>query len=314
LSQSIQDVRVLVIDDASSDASVEIASRLKALDRRVELIAHARNQGHIRTYNEGIGWAESDYFLLLSADDILVPGALERATAVMDDNSDIVFTYGDCLSWHDDDPFPTIPTSREYVWERCDLLAQMCATASNLVPTPTAIVRTNVQKAVGGYRTSLPHSADMEMWLRFAASGSVARVDAVQAIYRKHSSAMSNAYFAEMLSDYRQRQLAFASFFDEYGDRLEGSRDLKLSAQRALADRVFRGGAGLLRRGQLREGISHIKWSLQLDHRLRDCPPLWHLMRVPGPEGRERASLAIRGAAGKLFERASQFNRRKSVQ
>ena len=45
-------------------------------------------------------------------------------------------------------------------------------------------------------------------------------IDAVQAIYRKHSSAMSNPYVANILGDYQQRKAAFDSFFEACGDRL----------------------------------------------------------------------------------------------
>ena len=44
----------------------------------------------------------------------------------------------------------------------------------NIVPTPTAIVRTAMQKQVDGYRFELPHSGDMEMWLRLASKASLA--------------------------------------------------------------------------------------------------------------------------------------------
>jgi glycosyltransferase involved in cell wall biosynthesis len=299
LDQSIQDVRVLVIDDASSDNSLEVANRLAADDRRVEVISHARNRGHIATYNEGITWASGDYFLLLSADDLLVSGALERAVDVLENNPDVVLTHGQCLSWDDQLPTPHVAPIQGYTWSRHDLLGEMCTTGTNLVPTPTAIVRTSTQKAIGGYRASLPHAGDMEMWLRFAANGSVARIDAVQAIYRRHPAAMSNAYFAEMLSDYRQCQLAFDSFFDEYNQRLGASRSLQAVARRALARRVFGGGIGLLRRGRPTHALRAIHEAFQMDRRLRYLPPLWQLFRIPSAEGRQRAFSAIRASVAR---------------
>src|SRR3954464_13492345 len=84
VTQSMADLRVLIIDDASSDDSLRAARILAQGDRRVAVVTHERNHGHIETYNEGIAWATGDYFLLLSADDVLVPGALQRATEVMD--------------------------------------------------------------------------------------------------------------------------------------------------------------------------------------------------------------------------------------
>src|SRR5258708_7132537 len=75
LEQSVRDLRVLIIDDASTDDSLSVARKLASDDPRVSVIAHSRNQGHISTYNEGIAWASAGYFLLLSADDLLVVGA-----------------------------------------------------------------------------------------------------------------------------------------------------------------------------------------------------------------------------------------------
>lgn len=301
LSQSIQDVRVLVIDDASSDYSVEVANRLAVLDRRVEVIAHARNQGHIRTYNQGIEWADGDYFLLLSADDLLVPGALERAAAVMDSNPAIGLTYGESAVWFRDFPPPLIEPVSSWSWSEQDLLNDLCRMASNFIPTPTAIARTSVQKAIGGYRSSLPHSGDMEMWLRFAAHAGVARIDAVQAIYRKHSTAMSNSYLAEMLLDYQQRKAAIDSFFDSCGDRLRDLPAFRKQASHSLADQSFQSGIECLRRGRIDSGLALLRWAMNLDRRLRYCPPVWRLLRFPGIEGRKRMMSAARTVAARLL-------------
>jgi glycosyltransferase involved in cell wall biosynthesis len=239
-----------------------------------------RKKGHIDTYNEGIAWASAEYFLLLSADDLLVPGALERAVEVMDANPDVVLTHGEGIYWHDHLPIPDIKPMQNYTWKRHDLLKQMCVTAINIISTPTAIARTKTQKTIGGYRASLPHSGDMEMWLRFAANGSVARINAVQGIYRKHAAAMSSAYYVDRMRDYWQTKLAFDSFFDEYENSLNNSRSLRIVARRALARRIFVSGIGLLRRRRLNDGWRLIRASMDMDPRLRYRPPLWHLLRA----------------------------------
>src|SRR5436305_2109319 len=79
LLQQGVDVRVLIIDDASQDSSQEIAQALAREDSRVEYRRHTANLGHIETYNEGVRWIRAKYSLLLSADDMLTPGALSRA-------------------------------------------------------------------------------------------------------------------------------------------------------------------------------------------------------------------------------------------
>ena len=51
--------------------------------RRVEVRRHPVNRGHIATYNEGLAWADGDYVALVSADDMVTPGAFARATTIM---------------------------------------------------------------------------------------------------------------------------------------------------------------------------------------------------------------------------------------
>lgn len=279
LEQSLGDLRVLIIDDASSDDSVSVAQRLAHADRRVSVISHPQNWGHISTYNQGIDWASSDYFLLLSADDLLVPGALERAAEVMDADPDIVLTHGRGLSWQDALPFPKIDAQQDNRWTRQDLVGEMCAIGANVVNTPTAIARTRIQKAIGGYRPSLPHSGDMEMWLRFGAHGAAAKIDAVQAIYRKHSSNMSYSYWNEDWSDYPYRKAAFDSFFEEYMDRIQGGRSLRASAYLTLAETAFWRAIGRMRRGHINSGLQLLRFSIDLNPRLRFGPPASSILR-----------------------------------
>src|SRR4051812_34079681 len=99
LDQDGVDVRVLIIDDCSSDETQALGAQLASSDSRVEFRRHATNQGHIQTYNEGLlEWASGDYVLLLSADDMLVQGALHRAASLMDANPDVSFTYGRAIT------------------------------------------------------------------------------------------------------------------------------------------------------------------------------------------------------------------------
>src|SRR5438067_328538 len=82
LSQQDVDVRILLMDDASTDETESIGRRLAA-DRRVEYRRHRVNRGHIATYNEALACLTGDYCLILSADDLLTPGALMRAARLM---------------------------------------------------------------------------------------------------------------------------------------------------------------------------------------------------------------------------------------
>jgi hypothetical protein len=119
----------------------------------------------------------------------------------------------------------------------------------------------------------------------------VARIDAVQAIYRRHSSAMSNAYFARMLSDYRQRRQAFDAFFEECDQRLTNSSVLRARSTRAMANHAFRCGIGLIRRGHLNDGYQLVRAAIR--ERLRHFSPAWKLAKPPRTTARNSTDLSL---------------------
>jgi GT2 family glycosyltransferase len=239
-------VRVLIIDDASPDGSAAEAQRLAAADPRVECRVHARNQGHIATYNEGIEWIAADYMLLLSADDVLAPGALGRAAALMDADPAIAFVYGDAMAFSDErsiaaqlasPPAATLPTRRR---RGAEFIRALCEKPANPIDTATAVVRTSVQKRAGGYRPELPHSGDYEMWLRLALYGDVGEVQGLQAFTRIHAKNMRHQYSADrLMGDYAQRHQALVTFFAAAVGRLAEATELRRIALRRLAEEVL---------------------------------------------------------------------------
>jgi glycosyltransferase involved in cell wall biosynthesis len=74
LSQKIDDLRILIVDNASTDGSADVAQQLASGDARIELLSRNTNQGPHASFNAGIDWARGDYFLILCADDLLSPG------------------------------------------------------------------------------------------------------------------------------------------------------------------------------------------------------------------------------------------------
>lgn len=237
LDQEGVDVRVLIIDDASPDGSAEVAMRLAAEDPRVEARVHETNKGHIATYNEGLlEWADGDYSVLISADDMLTPGALARATAVMEANPAVGFVYGHAPWWRDGEPMPAVRTESTGVtiWRGSEWLEIMCRRGHNVISSPEVVVRTSVQQRIGGYMPELPHTGDAEMWMRFAVHSDVAYIKGVdQALYRIHATQMTNDRVPYV--DLVQRKAAYDALFDRYGDAIMGAERLSQRAGRAVA-------------------------------------------------------------------------------
>lgn len=246
------DVRVLIIDDASPDDSAEVAQKIAADDARVEVIVHGSNKGHIATYNEGLlEWADGDYAVLMSADDQLTPGALVRATALLDAHPQVAFVYGYPLWFWEDTRFPRARTRvrRWSVWPGDWWIERRLRQGENCITAPEVVVRTSVQKRAGGYDPRLPHAGDLDMWLRLAEHGQVGFLHGVdQAYYRVHGSNMRTGYDA--LGDLRQKRLAFELALARSGPRLSEVRTLTDRVHRKLSRDALWSAARALDRGQ----------------------------------------------------------------
>ena len=239
LEQPGVDVEVIVVDDASPDGSAAVVREVEAADPRVRAIYHERNKGHIATYTDGLSIVRGEYLLLLSADDMLVPGALGRATALMEANPSVGLVYGPTIDFTDTAPPGRTVATTWTVWPGRDWLAGRCRTGRNPMMSPEAVMRTSVFEKTGGYRADLPHSSDLMMWLAAAQVSDVGYVGgADQAYYRVHKQSMSKTVNVGMVKDLVERMRAFDVALDvpDASGGLEGgNRELLALAHRALA-------------------------------------------------------------------------------
>ncbi|MBK8508753.1 MAG: glycosyltransferase family 2 protein [Candidatus Competibacteraceae bacterium] len=152
LTQSGVRVRILIIDDCSTDDTPEVGRQLVAQDSRVSYRRHEINCGHIATYNVGLDWVQSELFVLLSADDMLVEGALQRVADVFEKNPKVVLVYGDAIKFYGEKPNLILSDLGASVDVRRgrDFVAQVCRECANPIASPAAaVVRTGTQKVVG---------------------------------------------------------------------------------------------------------------------------------------------------------------------
>lgn len=86
-SQSYSDWELLLVDDCSTDGSVELIQRLAASDGRIRCIRQAANGGAARARNRGVSEAGGRYIAFLDADDLWKPQKLERELEFMEKTS-----------------------------------------------------------------------------------------------------------------------------------------------------------------------------------------------------------------------------------
>lgn len=266
LAQEDVDVRVFIVDDCSPDDTAEVAGRLAARDARVHFTRHARNMGHIATYNETLATLTADYCVLLSPDDLLTAGSLSRATRVMDAHPEVGFTYGRDLTFFDVPPSEAeagaASTGQARFYTYAEFLALACRLCQTPIQAPTVVVRTSLQHAIGYYLPELPHTADTEIWLRMAANADVCALDDVQAFRRLHATNMSLGFSPLRRLD--EQRKAFEEHFRQFATARPDIAPLRAVVRRALAEQAFWAGVRAFEAGKREECDRFLEFSARV--------------------------------------------------
>ncbi len=91
LAQTLEDIEAVVVSDASTDATLEIAEKLQKLDPRVKIVEQKENQGMLRSRKNGFAASTGEYILYLDADDVLESDACETAyDTIVKSGTDVV--------------------------------------------------------------------------------------------------------------------------------------------------------------------------------------------------------------------------------
>lgn len=95
LNQTFSDFELIILNDKSTDGSLEIIKSFQSKDNRIIIIDKEQNVGPANLRNEGINAAKGTYIALMDADDIALPTRFEKQIAVLKNNPEI----GVCGTW-----------------------------------------------------------------------------------------------------------------------------------------------------------------------------------------------------------------------
>lgn len=91
LSQTMDDIEVVVVNDASTDKTAEIIDRFVKLDSRVKVVTHVENKSALAVRRSGFEACTGEYIMYLDGDDMLAPDACEIAyKAILKENTDVL--------------------------------------------------------------------------------------------------------------------------------------------------------------------------------------------------------------------------------
>lgn len=185
IKQTFTDFEVLIVDDGSTDETVEWVSKL--VDPRVRLISQA-NQGVAVARNQGIASAQGEYVAFLDADDLWEPTKLEKQVKCLEENPQVGLVNTSIVNIDEQGkPLGAVNASDvegnvlKYIVEENLIL---CGSAP--------MVRRSCLEAVQGFDQKLMSAEDWELWIRLAARYDFAVIKEPLVLYRQHLNSKSN--------------------------------------------------------------------------------------------------------------------------
>lgn len=181
LSQTMPDFEFIIINDGSTDKSLDIIKEFEKKDKRIKVISH-ENLGLIYSLNEGIKLAQGEYIARMDADDISLPNRFAQQINYFKNNpKDVLLgsyaTKIDELNNKIGD-FNYLPLT----WEKIKKYSLL----HNPFIHPSIMFKRELINEVGCYR-NFKYAEDYELWTRIIYKYPCANIKEPLLQYRVHS-------------------------------------------------------------------------------------------------------------------------------
>lgn len=159
LGQDYRPLEIIVADGGSDDGTVEVLRGYAERFPELRWISE-KDKGPADAVNKGLRMARGEYIAIQNADDVFLPDALTAAAAVLQQNPQASFVYGDLEGL--DEQGRTTYTRRfpDFSWEA--FFAWSCTLAQSSI-----LIRREHLLAIGGWNAAY-YSCDLDCWLRLA--------------------------------------------------------------------------------------------------------------------------------------------------
>lgn len=197
INQTYKNIEILVIDNASTDNTVECVKKLN--DQRIRLIINEKNLGQTGSMNRGLDLAFGKYIARIDSDDVALPDRIELQVNFLESNPEYVLV-GSWIRYISDD-------------NQLGGIVKTCGTDEGLrfmqtffcgIHHPTAMYRTSIIRTYSiKYDPNITMAEDYDMWRKLLHYGKGLNLNKVLIYYRRGKNNDSIIHLNEMIKESR---------------------------------------------------------------------------------------------------------------
>ena len=197
LNQTYKDFELIIVDDASTDASGNIAHIYAQKDSRIKVIKNDKNKGISFSRNKGMDAARGKYIAIMDSDDQALPFRLEKSIKVLKENPKYVALSGGTISMGN-----KISAQELLHWDRYNVVENNFAISfifNNTFANAASIFDRNFAKKHNiRYNESYISGEDYDFWKQFVFKGGELLTIYEPLVFVRRHTSNSEAYYEEM--------------------------------------------------------------------------------------------------------------------
>lgn len=179
LVQNYDNIEIIIIDEASDDATSEIAYRYKQRFKKFKYMRNDKSYGGAKARNIGISFASGRYIAFLDDDDEWLPTKITKQVNKLENDYSVGLVFCWFLRRYNNGIIERVKQTNQV-----DFLRLLW---TNIGSCSFCVVRSDLVKKIGGFDETLLSCQDWDLWLRLSNITKIYGIREYLVIYNDHS-------------------------------------------------------------------------------------------------------------------------------
>lgn len=212
LSQTFQDFEIIILDDKSTDNSVEVINKYKDNPHVSHIVVNGKNSGKVFSqWHKGFELAKGSLIWIAESDDKCLPTLLEELVQEFKRGDDLVLAFTRTICFTDDGhesiSYGAIKDSRTERLDGRKFISKYMAGGCYVTNASSALFRKDVAMNIDDQYTNYKGAGDRLFWIEIAEKGNVAIINKPLNYCRRHGSNVTNKNITSGLLQMEDRMI-----------------------------------------------------------------------------------------------------------